>query len=171
VRYEVEQRVDVFGRELFRSQDLDPIYIALNKAQFEDNQLHRWLVAYSLFYNAGAASWLSEREGKDFWQALMVAAKNETRTPFAGRWPRGAERRHFRGAAAVTAVDALQRRYARPEDMIAFLLDGPMDVRSVIARARSHPQFGSWIAFKIADLIDAVLGAEVKQDDLTNISL
>src|SRR5262249_34501316 len=163
---EVEPRVDVFGRVLFRTQDLDPIYVALLKTA-RDDQLHRWLVAYWLFYNAGAASWLSEREGKDFWDALMVAAKNETPTPFNSRWPRGAEPRHFRGGAAVSAGDALQRRYARPEDMVAFLLDGPMDIRSVIARARRHHQVGSWLAFKITDMIDAVLGAEVKQDDLT----
>ena len=163
---EVEPRVDVFGRALFRTQDLDPIYVALLKTARGD-QLHRWLVAYWLFYNAGAASWLSEREGKDFWHALMVAAKNETPTPFNGRWPRGAERRHFRGENAITAVDALQRRYARPEDMVTFLLDGQMDIRSVIARAQRHHQVGSWLAFKVADMIDAVLGAEVRQDDLT----
>jgi hypothetical protein len=64
-------------------------------------------------------------------------------------------------------VDALQRRYARPEDMVTFLLDGPMDIRSVSARAQRHHQVGSWLAFKITDMIDAVLGAKVKQDDLT----
>jgi Alpha-glutamyl/putrescinyl thymine pyrophosphorylase clade 2 len=168
MRYEVQQRVDVFGRALFVTQDLDPIYVALLNMTAGDDQLDRWLVAYWCFYNAGAASWLSEREGKDFWHALMVAAKNKTPTPFNGRWPRGAERRHFRGAAAVKAVDALQRRYGtRPEDMVAYLLTGRMEVRSVIARAQHHYLFGPWIAFKVADMIDAVLGAKVAQNDIT----
>jgi Amino acid:DNA transferase len=156
-----------FGRALFRTQDLDPTYLALPKAITDKDQLARCLVAYLCFYNVGLAAWLSEREGNEFWNALMVAAENKTPTPFGARWPRASERRHFRGAAAISAVDALQRRYARPEDMIAFVLDGPMDIRAVIARAQSHEGFGSWAAFKIADLCDAVLGAEVAQDDIT----
>jgi hypothetical protein len=156
-----------FGRALFRTQDLDPVYVTLPKAITDQDQVARWLLAYWLFYSCGSASWLSEREGDEFWRALMVAAENQTPTPFGGRWPRAAERRHFRGAAAVKAVEALRRRYTRPEDMVEFLLTGRMDVRSVIARAQGHYLVGPWAAFKIADTIDAVLGAEVAQDDIT----
>ncbi len=108
-RDDVEPRVEVFGHTLFRSQDLDPVYLAAPQA-VRDGQLHRWLVSYCLFYHCGAACFLSEQE--DFWRALMIAAKNETPTPFGGRWPRGAERRHFRGGAAVKAVAVLQQRYS-----------------------------------------------------------
>jgi hypothetical protein len=155
-----------FGRALFRTQDLDPVYVALPKAITDQDQLARWLVAYWCFSSCGAASWLSEREGDEFWRALMVAAENRTPTPFGGRWPRDAVRRHFRGAAALKAVEALPRRYTRPEEMVEFLLTGRMDVRSVIARAQEHYLVGAWAAFKIADMCDAVLGVEVAQDDI-----
>jgi hypothetical protein len=167
MHYQVEDRVAVFGRALFDSQDLDPVYVALLNSNLADKHLARWLMAYWCYYNCGVASWLSEREGEDYWRALMLAAENKTATPFNARWPRGSERRHFRGAAAVKSVAALRHRYgSAPEDMVAFLLDGPLDVRSVIARAQSHFMFGSWIAFKIADMIDA-LGKRVEQNDLT----
>lgn len=162
-------RLDVvtFGRQLFQSRDLDPIYLATRQAVPDRDQLARWLVSYCLFYSAGASCFFSEQEGKEFWRWLTVAAKNEQLTPAHERWPRGAERRHFRGQAAEKGVSALQQRYGnRPEGMLAFLTDGPMDVRSVIARACEHYLFGSWLSFKVADLIDAVWGVPVEQDDL-----
>src|SRR5260370_30516793 len=97
----------------------------------------------------------------------MIAAKNETPTPFGGRWPRGAERRHFRGGAAVKTVAGLQQRYgARPEDMVAFPLHGPLDIRSGIARAQSPPPFRPWVAFQGAAPLAAVLRAQGKQGGL-----
>lgn len=157
-----------FGRQLFVSQDLDPVYVALPKATSDRDQLARWLVAYWLFYSAGFACWASERTGRDFWKALEVAAINVEPTPFLGRWPRGAERRHFRGKAAQEGVAALRKQYGKhPEDMLEFLTNGVMDVRSVIDRAKTHHLFGDWIAFKVADLLDAVWGTPVEQNDIT----
>lgn len=157
-----------FGKQLFTSGDLDPIYVALLHTKMEQGQLHRWLIAYWLFYSAGFASWASEREGKAFWKALAIAADNETPTPYLERWPRGSERRHFRGAVAGNCVRLLEGKYgAKPENFVAFLLDGPLDVRSVVERAKTHYLFGDWIAFKVADMLDAVCGVSVSQEDLT----
>lgn len=49
--------------------------------------------------------------------------------------------------------------------MLDFLTDGNMDVRAVIDRAMEHRLFGPWIAFKVADMVDAVWGVRVVQDD------
>ena len=158
-----------FGRQLFSSADLDPIYLALLKLRLDRDQLARWLVAYWAFYNAGFACYASEQSGENFWKLLAIAAENRSPTHFGERWPRGAERRHFRGHAAIKAVEALRRRYGdRPEDMLVFLVDGPMHVGAVIQRARMHVSFGSWIGFKVADMIDAVWQSGcVGQDDLS----
>jgi len=43
---EVEPRVDVFGRVLFRTQDLDPIYVALLKTGRSASPLARRLLAF-----------------------------------------------------------------------------------------------------------------------------
>lgn len=157
-----------FGRQLFDTKDLDPIYVALLACKLVGRQLDRWLIAYWCFYHAGLASYASEREGRDFWALLLKAAKNTSPTPSGGRWPRGTERRYFRGEAGVKAVYELRKRYgAWPEDMVHFVLGGPLGVRSVIDRAMQHPLFGPWIGFKVADMVDGVLGAQVCQDDLS----
>lgn len=157
-----------FGKQLFNSYDLDPIYTSIIALRLEREQLYRWLVAYWLFYHSGFASMASEREGKDFWLALGKAARNRSRAPGGGRWPRGSERRHFRGDAAVKVVKTLYRRYGKhPEDMVRFIADGPMNVQSVIDRATQHPLFGPWIGFKVADMLDAVAGLPVEQDDVS----
>lgn len=155
-----------FGNHLFETGDLDPIYVALIGSALPEPQQSRWLVAYWLFYDAGFACWASEHEY--FWAALALAAENTTPTPYGGRWPRGTERRHFRGSKASDAVMSLIKCYGnKPENMLDYLLDGAMDVRSVMERAKHHLMFGDWIAFKVADMLDAILGTQVDQSDLS----
>lgn len=172
--------IEEFGRHLITSGDLDPIYIALVKARFPEDQLCRWLIAYWCFYHAGVASYMSEYERGDFWREMTRAAVNEEECP-AGRWPRGHERRHFRAAIARGGVARLQARYRdAPEDMVrriayqstqpgaifqGALGVGPLDFKTVSARAQEHHAFGPWIGFKIADMVDRVLGVPVKFED------
>lgn len=158
-----------FGRQLFLSGDLDPVYLALLGADYPRVQLARWLVAYWLFYSAGFACYASAFEGDAFWSLLSIAASNSTPAPIGGRWPRGAERRHFRGRAASVALRALRERYgSKPEDMLDYIASGSMLVGEVIKRATEHVGFGPWIGFKIADMIDAVWCRDgVLQDDLS----
>lgn len=157
-----------FGRHLFSTGDLDPVYPALQKSGYDRAQLARWLVAYWTFYSAGFACYASAFEGSAFWRVLEVAARNDTLAPIGARWPRGAERRHFRAQAATEAVEALKARYGgKPEDMLEMLSTGSLAVGAVINRATVHAGFGPWIGFKIADMIDAVwLPGQLVQDDL-----
>jgi hypothetical protein len=156
-----------FGRYLFSSGDLDPVYVALRGANMERSQLHRWLIGYWYFYDCGFASYASERVGQDFWHLLALAAINTELSPLGGRWPRGTERRHFRGSKAVNAIRWLQNRYGdQPESMVEFVASGRMDINRVIHRATTHPMCGPWIGMKIADMIDALVGEPVEQDDL-----
>lgn len=118
--------IESFGRHLITSGDLDPIYTALVRAEkagdYSIPQLCRWLVAYWCYYSAAVASFLSEKEGEEFWHWMTVAARNEEETPVGGRWPRGHERRHFRAAIALNSVSSLQARYAeRPENMVLYI--------------------------------------------------
>ena len=156
-----------FSRHLLRSGDLDPVYLALPKSVEDQDQLGRFLMAYWCFYSVGVACFMSEQKS-DFWKWMNVAAVNEQPTPSGSRWARSKERRHFRGTAAVTAVDRLSQRYGeRPADILDFLSSGPMDVKSVINRAKSHYLVGDWLSFKMADMMDAVAQCPVTQDDIS----
>lgn len=165
--------VEDFGRRMITSGDLDPIYIALNKCRFL-NVAHRnrWLVAYWCFYHAGFASWLSEHEGSDFWSKMMVAAENTTVAPDGGRWPRGTERRHFRGQQGIRAVAELTEEYgARPQDMVTLIASRSLangnrrPVEAVFAHVKHHRGFGDWISFKVADMLDCCTDYPVEFDN------
>jgi hypothetical protein len=160
-----------FGAHLLETGDLDPVYIALNKAELDPAHLARWLLAYWCLYHCGAASWLSEQEGANFWGNLIIAADNQLPAPTGGRWPRGSERRHFRGEASIRAVVGMRERFGdRPEQVISYLLDGVepggdgLPFAEVAARAKGLPLFGPWISFKVADMLDRLGIAEIDFD-------
>lgn len=164
--------IEAFGRQLIDSGDLDPIYIALVKCRhsgaYSEQQLFRWLLAYSCFYHAGVASYMSEVTGPEFWDRMMVAARNVTPTPFDSRWPRGHERRHFRAKIAEDSIRALEERYyVFPERFIEFCmgLEAETTFEEVSKRVQIHNGFGPWMGFKVADLIDRVVGVRVKFDN------
>lgn len=161
--------IEEFGRHLLTSGDLDPVYIALNKCQFSEPVRNRWLTAYCAFYSAGFACYASERnDPEDYWNILMVAAQNTTPTPYGGRWPRASERRHFRGGQAVAAINDWQLGYLdRPEEMMKFISEGAPSFKDILDRAKRHRSVGTWMGFKLVDLVDACMGVEIDQSDLS----
>lgn len=171
-------QIEPFGRQLLSSGDLDPIYIALRRAlqagDFSLFQVYRWMIAYWCYYDAAVASFLSKHEGGDFWDWMMIAARNDQSIPIGGRWPRGHERRHFRAQIAINSVTDLRNRYGEhPENMVIAIASPSWEVRGgelcvepipfkvLSHRVKVHNGFGSWIAWKVADMVDRVLGVEV----------
>lgn len=146
-----------FGKQLLETGDLDPVYLMLEEANLDEAQLYRWLIAYWCYYDCGVASYLSELKA-EYWTVFLAAAENIVSCPGTadGRWPRGSERRHFRGAQAINAVHELCARYPLPEKMLEYIIgDGtPQKFQEVAARAKIHRGFGSWISFKIGDMLD-----------------
>lgn len=150
-----------FGRQLILTQDLDPVYVALTRVQWGDSgQRLRWLLSYWLLYHCGVASYLSQYKGRQYWDTLMDVALNMDPAPVGGRWPRGRERRHFRGALATSSVLGLVRRYSTPEEAVEYMV-GAYSLAGVSDRVEAHRGFGPWISFKVADMAERVLGREV----------
>lgn len=150
--------------------DLDPIYVALNRVGFDEAQRNRWLTAYCAYYSAGVACYMSQFEGRIFWEMMMMAAKNldEAPTPFGGRWPRGHERRHFRGGQAEKGIaDWAARHGDEPEDMFEFIARSAPNFAGVRDRALTHRSVGTWLSFKMVDLVDACMGGNIDQGDST----
>jgi hypothetical protein len=162
--------IQEFGDALIRTRDLDPVYCGLVGARLPRDQLARWLLAYWCFYHVGSASRLSEHQGDEFWKWMNIAACNlsESGPKSWGegpdeRWPRAAERRHFRGQKCVDAVEWLSKAERQPEGFVRFLETGQTD-KQVMAIVQSYPMFGPWIAFKAADMMERVWGAKIKFD-------
>lgn len=166
--------IEDFGRNLLETGDLDPLYIALANG-FPIGQgiakdqlaLNRFLVAYWCLYHVGSAAWIAEHEGDEFWEKLMDSALQRTVPVVGGRWQRGHERRHFRGAQGEAAVKALRSKYEKPEHMVSYLAGGE-DVQSfkaVSERVQEHRGFGPWMAFKVCDMLEVLGMASVDFDE------
>lgn len=175
-----EQKQDIitFGHALLSTEDLDPLYVGLHALQLPQDQLYRWLVAYWCFYHVGFASWASEREGADFWGAMLEAGKNKSSPRFynlpSARWPRAAERRHFRGQTCVTALRWMTLAFPRPEDLVRSIIISSMESgrwsqSAVMRETQKLPLFGPWISFKVADMLERVEGVPIEFDE--NIGL
>lgn len=155
-----------FGRRLIETQDLDPVYVGLYGADLPRDQLRRWLTAYWMFYHVGAASWLSEHSVSDFWFRMDVAARNDLSPRLEGlpsdRWPRAAERRHFRGPKCVAAVQWFSSVYPSSPESFVFGLESLETQKSVMFAVHGWPLHGPWIAFKAADMLERVVGVPLE---------
>ncbi len=154
------------------------MYVALHGANLPTDTLARLCLAYWCFYHLGAAAQLAEiKQPSKFWEAMMHAARNEGARPDGSKpWPRGAERRHFRGAQAVDAMAELVNRYphSKGPHAVAGMLGvqpfagAPTTYADVARSVQTHRGFGPWIAFKIADMSERVLGCNT---DFSNCHL
>lgn len=159
--------MDTFGAQLIETEDLDPVYVAL-KAIPDKAQLHRWLLAYWCFYNCGVASFLSERKDLDFWEWCLLIV-NDKHPPFGmPSWPRGRERRHYRGDNAIRSMGDLISGNAFPESVVAYLANGSLEFHEVQKRAQTLTGFGPWISWKMCDMLDRCAGIPV---DFSNADL
>lgn len=155
--------VEAFGRALIESGDLDPVYIALNGCEWDEERRQRWLMSYWLFYHPGAASYMADASTEElFWNRVGNAARNETPSPLDDRWPRASERRHFRGQKAVDAVAELRRTPLA--DRFAALEAAAPSYPALARVVCSWPQFGPWLSFKAGDMLERCLGVPVDFD-------
>jgi hypothetical protein len=165
--------IEEFGKRLLATGDLDPLYLLLNKAKDnevfrptpESSELYDWVLAYWCFYHAGVASYVASA-GSDFayWDRFLTAAINNQ----AFRFPRGKERRHFRGKFAVKTVTCLDEKCRkfhtkRASYFLMYLHDSQFSILK--KKVLDLYGFGDWMAFKVADMYDAVLDMPVDFSD------
>lgn len=166
--------VTEFGRQLLRTGDLDPVYVALHKAQLDAATLARLCLAYWCFYHLGLAAKIAEaKTPKKYWELMLLAAQNPDNPDGSKMFPRGGERRHYRGEQATKSMGELIAKYGRFDARVAvdgFIQPATLSPRrytynSVAASAQAHRGFGEWIAFKIADMSERVLGYDTDFSD------
>lgn len=149
-----------FGRKLIQSRDLDPVYMALETAEIPANVKARLCLAYWCLYHLGAAAQLAERQTDlKYWDGLRLAAVNKPNV-----WPRGAERRHWRGQQAVDSVTSLYSIHKDPEWIVRHWGEGKT-FEEVSRRIRVARGFGPWIAFKAADMLERCLKYSIDFSD------
>jgi len=127
----------------------------LHNADLDFDTLTRWCLAYWCFYHTGVASKIAEAPSNKFHQLMRKAQ--------TAKWPRGAERRHFRGEASSKALTYLKRQ-GSPEIIVETMINGDT-FQEISDSVQQFPLFGSWISFKIVDMTDQVLGYDVDYSD------
>jgi len=145
-----------FASLLLSTGDLDPVYITIFDAGRPTEVLHRFVLGYSFFYHVGVASKLSEIEGPRFFSTVIELA-NDKKTP------RASERRHFRGKACLKSLNYFSRTYENPDQAMGHLMAEcrGKDVIDVLQFVKRWPLYGPWIGFKLADLMERVLGVPI----------
>lgn len=142
-----------FGATLIATGDLDPVYLMLNRAALPRELLERFCVAYWYLYRVDAALEVADTPEDDFWIALGDFA-------LVPGSIRGAERRHFRGGLAASSIRKLRANYPEgPARMLKELEQASrLGFGAAYHEALRWPGCGFWVAFKIADMAEAVLG-------------
>lgn len=141
-----------FGQRLLETNDIDPIYVVVYGAKLPKPELYRWLLAYWCFYHSGTASWITDQE--DYWAAMKAAAASK-------EYPRCAERRHFRGEAAIKSVAWLSQHTVHG---LFQPLRGEQSVGKLMKYVQTWVGFGPWIAFKVADMVERLEIGKVQFD-------
>lgn len=155
-----------FGTALLRTGDLDPVYSAIYTAKLNRPQRLRLALAYWCFYHLGLAAKIAEQPTTArYWALFEKSVLNEGEPK---PYPRGAERRHFRGSQALSAYKALRARYKNPEQAAEGLIGTTPTFAAVAKSVQSHERFGPWMSFKIADMAERVLDVPV---DFSNCEL
>lgn len=143
-----------FSRWLLETGDLDPLYVILWEADMPRSMLCRWLLAYFCFYSAGLACWIMSQP--NYWAAMARIPEQGT------RYPRGAERRHFRGRMAIEAVHRLRTQYPEVEKLFGWLEAGGPTAGGVMQRVKQLYGFGEWISWKVPDMCERLGVMQVK---------
>jgi hypothetical protein len=146
-----------FGRELLRTNDLDPVYVVLHRARLPTPDLCRWLLAYWCFYHAGTACVVAA--GKTgYWERMTAAASSSS-------WPRCRERRHFRAENARKSVEWLRSRGVSALFGRLITAEGEtVNARDLMDYVETWVGFGPWVAFKVADMVERLGLADVHFD-------
>lgn len=137
-----------FAVELFHTLDADPLYGALAHAELSEAQKLRYMVGWVAYYNPGVAAKASEYTDRRFWSYLFQQY---------GTAKRASERRHFRGAAGLTALRTWERMFPQPEQLALYMRGATyFEVRH---KAQTVPQFGTYFTWKWGDVQERVFRA------------
>ncbi len=163
-----------FGKILLDTEDLDPVYVAISKSGLGPNTRAKLCLSYWCFYHLGLSAKLAEITDPDeYWEGMMRAAVNQSNDDGTKPFPRGGERRHFRGQQATASIAGLRRLYpagaeAALRGFVRPTALGNYTYASVASSVQLHKGFGPWIAWKVADMAERVLGYDI---DFSNADL
>lgn len=134
--------------------DSDPVYWAIARAKgdiaFGPQWATRFCVAMLAYYHTGVAFQAAEiSNGDEFWNYL---------TEGFAKFPRGSERRHFRGANGAVALATMRNWAPDPHDFFTKFTSDRTDYWMIRNKCEKHLiQFGPYFQLKVCDYMDRCL--------------
>lgn len=122
--------------------DVEPMYGAIVEAVPSLAARQMLCMGEGLADHLGLAATMADGPAKSFW------ARAEA---FVRQGQRGGARRHFRATKALRAIEEMDRRFPRLQDFFDGMPDTWAEARKYITDC---PEFGSFSAFKIADMAE-----------------
>lgn len=139
-----------FATRMFELEDADPGYVLLKRAKLPYNQKLRYILAWCAYYNPGIAAVASQYVGGEFYRYLRSVYPTAKRA---------SERRHFRGAAGLKALQDWEDYYPRAEQMVEDCYSDTY--RGVRKNMQDMTQMGDYFYWKLADVWDTVFDKPV----------
>jgi hypothetical protein len=143
----------IFARITITTNDLDPMYSvirSIHDQEWDPQWKGRFLLYFLCFYHAGDAAACADKcmdKPDQYYWEYMVSAAVDPATK------RAAERRHFRGAAAVRALAKLQSYQMSPEELIfSFWGSTYSKLYQRMTTEFAGTQMGPYFIWKIYDI-------------------
>jgi hypothetical protein len=140
----------------FAIGDNDPVYFAVIKAAetWGTNWATKFCVGMLTYYHMGTAVKAADYDGEQFWAYLA------SQYQYA---PRGAARRHFRGAGGLQSLEAMRKFAPNPVNFFTQFSQTYVGIKSVCENRLWG--FGPYFWLKIADYMDRCLQLPIHSYD------
>lgn len=151
-----------FAEVTIKTNDLDPMYsVIAGLAKTKDKAwMGRFLMYFLLFYDAGGAALVADMAtDQDFWEVVESNVQVK-------EVKRGTERRHFRGANGLKAVQKLRGMRGSAWSTLACMYPAPIFASTPVtytmlyqhmATAYAGTQFGPYFIWKLYDIFNVCL--------------
>lgn len=148
--------------KLLETGELDPVYnvVAHARDTLGPEWAKRFCMAHLMFYDFGESVTLADVSSEFFWHRVLQGYPDRRR---------GQERRHFRGAAGLAAIDSM--RADPPEVVFDVPLGGSVPGLKSISRNIGYAGFkgfGTYFLLKWADFLDVVHKASIDYSGLVH---
>ncbi len=131
------------------TEDSDPSYTAIARADLNDSHKKRIAFALMTYYDLGVAADMSEYHGTAYWENVHRIYPTVRRA---------SPRRHFRADLGLKAISRWFELFRNPETMMDRLIAAPRDYWSIKRALADVPQFGPYFIWKACDLVYVLTG-------------
>jgi len=137
-----------FSKQLIETEDLDPVYVAMYKANLTRAEVSRFIIGWMCFYHTGIACMLAK--APRFFDMMCHITRG------GKEYPRGSQRVHHRGPPAIASTEFLQENFKSAEELLSWCISDGLAAKVVFNKVCELVGFGPCFAWRIPDIQEAI---------------